>query len=127
MSCLHGLPAACAFTLLLFSLRCALCPAVSPPKPKTKQNKSGLGGNPAPKRDLRRFVKWPKYVRIQRQRRVLSMRLKVRGVLCWGVVGVLLLLFLGCECEHLSACSWKQGKNRVTLLHHLPSDCHNLD
>jgi hypothetical protein len=39
---------------------------------------AGLGGAPAPKRDLRRFVKWPKYVRIQRQRRVLSMRLKVR-------------------------------------------------
>jgi large subunit ribosomal protein L7Ae len=41
----------------------------------------GLGGAPAPKRDLRRFVKWPKYVRIQRQRRVLSMRLKVPPVL----------------------------------------------
>uniref|UniRef100_A0A383VPA2 60S ribosomal protein L7a n=1 Tax=Tetradesmus obliquus TaxID=3088 RepID=A0A383VPA2_TETOB len=41
----------------------------------------GLGGNPAPKRDLRRFVKWPKYVRLQRQRRVLSMRLKVPPVL----------------------------------------------
>jgi len=37
----------------------------------------GLGGVPTPKRDLHRFVKWPKYVRIQRQRRVLSMRLKV--------------------------------------------------
>jgi len=37
----------------------------------------GLGGVPPPKRDLHRFVKWPKYVRIQRQRRVLSMRLKV--------------------------------------------------
>jgi hypothetical protein len=42
---------------------------------------AGLGGNPAPKRDLRRFVKWPKYVRLQRQRRVLSMRLKVPPVL----------------------------------------------
>jgi hypothetical protein len=42
---------------------------------------SGLGGAPAPKRDLRRFTKWPKYVRIQRQRRVLSMRLKV-GLIC---------------------------------------------
>lgn len=42
---------------------------------------SGLGGQPAPKRDLHRFVKWPKYVRIQRQRRVLSMRLKVPPVL----------------------------------------------
>jgi large subunit ribosomal protein L7Ae len=43
---------------------------------------AGLGGQPAPKkRDLRRFVKWPKYVRLQRQRRVLSMRLKVPPVL----------------------------------------------
>lgn len=30
-----------------------------------------------PKTDLHRFVKWPKYVRLQRQKRVLSMRLKV--------------------------------------------------
>lgn len=30
------------------------------------------------KRDMHRFVKWPKYVRIQRQRRVLNQRLKVR-------------------------------------------------
>jgi len=37
----------------------------------------GLGGVPPPKRDLHRFVKWPKYVRIQRQRRVLNQRLKV--------------------------------------------------
>lgn len=42
-------------------------------RPKTY----GLGGVPPPKRDVHRFVKWPKYVRIQRQRRVLSMRLKV--------------------------------------------------
>lgn len=37
----------------------------------------GLGGVPPPKADLHRFVKWPKYVRLQRQKRVLSMRLKV--------------------------------------------------
>ncbi|KAI8468288.1 MAG: 50S ribosomal protein L30e-like protein [Monoraphidium minutum] len=37
----------------------------------------GLGGAPPPTQDLHRFVKWPKYVRLQRQRRVLSMRLKV--------------------------------------------------
>lgn len=42
-------------------------------RPKT----FGLGGVPLPKRDMHRFVKWPKYVRLQRQRRVLSMRLKV--------------------------------------------------
>ena len=38
---------------------------------------AGLGGTPLPKRDLHRFVKWPQYVRLQRQKRVLSMRLKV--------------------------------------------------
>jgi large subunit ribosomal protein L7Ae len=37
----------------------------------------GIGGNLPPKKDMHRFVKWPKYVRIQRQRRVLKMRLKV--------------------------------------------------
>lgn len=41
----------------------------------------GLGGAPPPKTDVHRFVKWPKYVRIQRQRRVLSMRLKVPPVI----------------------------------------------
>lgn len=37
----------------------------------------GIGGSLPPKKDLHRFVKWPKYVRIQRQRRVLNQRLKV--------------------------------------------------
>ena len=36
-----------------------------------------LGGDIQPKRNLTRFVKWPKYIRIQRQKRVLYMRLKV--------------------------------------------------
>lgn len=35
------------------------------------------GGHIQPKRDLTRFVKWPRYVRIQRQRRILYQRLKV--------------------------------------------------
>jgi hypothetical protein len=38
---------------------------------------AGIGGDLPPKRDMHRFVKWPKYVRIQRQRRVLNQRLKV--------------------------------------------------
>ena len=42
---------------------------------------AGLGGAPKPKRDLHRFVKWPQYVRLQRQKRVLSMRLKVPPVI----------------------------------------------
>lgn len=36
-----------------------------------------LGGDIQPKRNLTRFVKWPKYIRIQRQKRVLYQRLKV--------------------------------------------------
>lgn len=38
---------------------------------------TGVGGVPPPRKDMHRFVKWPKYVRIQRQRRVLNQRLKV--------------------------------------------------
>lgn len=37
----------------------------------------GIGGALPPKRDLSRFVKMPKMVQIQRQRRILKMRLKV--------------------------------------------------
>jgi len=37
----------------------------------------GIGQNIQPKRDLTRFVKWPKYIRLQRQRRILLNRLKV--------------------------------------------------
>lgn len=37
----------------------------------------GLGQHVQPKKDLTRFVKWPKYIRLQRQRRVLMKRLKV--------------------------------------------------
>merc|ERR1712007_97201 len=36
-----------------------------------------IGGDIQPKRDLRRFVKWPKYVRLQRQKKTLYQRLKV--------------------------------------------------
>jgi len=37
----------------------------------------GIGQALPPKRDLTRYVKWPKYVLLQRQRRVLCKRLKV--------------------------------------------------
>eukprot|EP00037_Helgoeca_nana_P012343 m.111966 g.111966 ORF g.111966 m.111966 type:complete len:181 (-) comp21392_c0_seq1:2865-3407(-) len=37
----------------------------------------GIGGDLPGKRDLGRFVKWPKYVRLQRQKAVLMKRLKV--------------------------------------------------
>ena len=35
-----------------------------------------LGGDIQPKRDLTRFVKWPKYIRLQRQKRIMLLRLK---------------------------------------------------
>ncbi|KAL5709939.1 60S ribosomal protein L7a-1 [Ranunculus cassubicifolius] len=37
---------------------------------RTKQ--FGIGGALPPNKDLHRFVKWPKVVRIQRQRRILN-------------------------------------------------------
>merc|ERR1719443_1750673 len=36
-----------------------------------------LGGDLQPKRDLSRFIKWPKYVRLQRMKQIMLMRLKV--------------------------------------------------
>jgi large subunit ribosomal protein L7Ae len=47
--------------------------ALFQPKPRI----FGIGQAKPPKLDLTRFVKWPKYVRLQRQRRILSKRLKV--------------------------------------------------
>merc|ERR1711959_205288 len=42
-------------------------------KPRT----FSIGGDIRPTTDLTRFVKWPKYVRLQRSRRVLYQRLKL--------------------------------------------------
>jgi large subunit ribosomal protein L7Ae len=39
--------------------------------------KFGIGGNVQPKRDLTRFVRWPRYILLQRQKRILMKRLKV--------------------------------------------------
>lgn len=36
-----------------------------------------IGGDIQPARDLTRFTKWPRYVRLQRQRKIMNMRLKV--------------------------------------------------
>ena len=36
-----------------------------------------IGQDIQPKRDLTRFVKWPRYIRLQRQRSILYKRLKV--------------------------------------------------
>lgn len=54
----------------------AAIPAANPLFEKRPKS-FGIGGALPPKKDLHRFVKWPKYVRIQRQRRVLNQRLKV--------------------------------------------------
>lgn len=37
----------------------------------------GIGQDIQPKRDLSRFVKWPEYIRLQRRRKILNLRLKV--------------------------------------------------
>eukprot|EP00088_Acartia_fossae_P054498 TRINITY_DN626_c0_g2_i1.p1 TRINITY_DN626_c0_g2~~TRINITY_DN626_c0_g2_i1.p1 ORF type:complete len:267 (+),score=136.18 TRINITY_DN626_c0_g2_i1:43-843(+) len=37
----------------------------------------GIGQDIQPKRDLSRFVRWPKYIRLQRQKAVLQTRLKI--------------------------------------------------
>lgn len=42
-----------------------------------KPRNFGIGGDIQPQRDLTRFVRWPRYVRLQRQKRVLVKRLKV--------------------------------------------------
>ena len=36
-----------------------------------------VGGDVRPTRDLSRFVKWPRYVRLQRQKKILKERLKI--------------------------------------------------
>jgi len=51
-------------------------PATNPLIEKTPRI-FGIGGDIQPKRDVTRFVKWPRYIRLQRQRRVLYHRLKV--------------------------------------------------
>lgn len=48
-----------------------------PSRPRTFQ----IGGDIRPTRDLSRFVRWPAYVRLQRQRAVLYQRLKVPPVI----------------------------------------------
>jgi len=40
-----------------------------------------VGGDIQPKRDLTRFVRWPKYILLQRQKRILLQRLKVPPVI----------------------------------------------
>jgi len=42
-----------------------------------KPKNFSIGGDIQPRRDLSRYVRWPKYIRIQRQRKILYQRLKV--------------------------------------------------
>jgi large subunit ribosomal protein L7Ae len=42
-----------------------------------KEKHFGIGQDIIPSRDLSRYVKWPKYVRLQRQRAIMTRRLKV--------------------------------------------------
>lgn len=51
-------------------------PKIDPMIVKRPKN-FGIGGTVQPKRDLTRFVKWPRYIKIQRQRAVLYKRLKI--------------------------------------------------
>jgi len=44
---------------------------------ESKKRNFGIGQHIQPKRDLTRFVKWPLYIKLQRQRRILMQRLKV--------------------------------------------------
>lgn len=50
---------------------------VSNPLFEKRPKNYGIGQNVQPKRDLSRFVRWPKYIRIQRHKAVLQKRLKV--------------------------------------------------
>jgi large subunit ribosomal protein L7Ae len=54
-----------------------LVQVVTNPLFEKRPKQFGIGGALPPKKDLHRFVKWPKVVRIQRQRRILKQRLKV--------------------------------------------------
>merc|ERR1711998_434285 len=42
-----------------------------------RKRKSGVGGAILPKRDLTRFVRWPKYIRLQRAKMTLLKRIKI--------------------------------------------------
>merc|ERR1712087_757959 len=44
---------------------------------EAKKKNFSIGGDIQPRRDLSRYVRWPKYIRIQRQRKILYERLKV--------------------------------------------------
>ena len=50
-----------------------------------KPRNFSVGNDIQPKRDLTRYVKWPKYINLQRKKRVLLQRLKVSfGLSLWA-------------------------------------------
>ncbi|CAA18381.1 60S ribosomal protein L8 [Schizosaccharomyces pombe] len=67
------------------SKKVAPSPFAQPKAAKTTKNplfvsrprSFGIGQDIQPKRDLSRFVKWPEYIRLQRRRKILNLRLKV--------------------------------------------------
>jgi len=44
---------------------------------EARKKNFGIGNNIQPKRDVTRFVRWPRYVQLQRKKRILMQRLKV--------------------------------------------------
>lgn len=61
--------------LLVLASRLILC--YQNPLIEKRPRNFGVGQDIQPKRNLSRMVKWPEYVRLQRQRKVLAQRLKV--------------------------------------------------
>merc|ERR1719181_2625813 len=55
----------------------AKAPEPTGPVWEKKPRNFAIGGDIQPRRELGRYVKWPAYVRIQRQRKILYQRLKV--------------------------------------------------
>ena len=55
----------------------AAAPAPSNPLFPSKPKNLRIGGDIRVKRDVSRYVRWPKYVRLQRQRKILMQRLKI--------------------------------------------------
>jgi len=55
----------------------AVAKKVSNPLFEKRSKNYGIGQNVQPKRDLSRFVRWPKYIRIQRHKAILQKRLKI--------------------------------------------------
>jgi large subunit ribosomal protein L7Ae len=60
-----------------FVQKTAVAKKVSNPLFEKRPKNYGIGQNVQPKRDLSRFVRWPKYIRIQRHKAILQKRLKI--------------------------------------------------